>query len=225
MERYYTIEDIEILRSKSGISYEEAVNLLEYHNGNLAKALVDLEKNGKIGQKNRTQAQEGSNPYDTVYQNQNNAKKVNNIFTKLYRFRIIVHKKNMTIANVSLLYLIPVTLFAFWVVIPSILLVLLLGYQISVDKDSPDFAKDNFEDMVKTGARTVKKTVIKFTSDDEQPKSNPGNQGQADENSYYNRQNTQAPPTNASPVTVEYQDEGSYTVSENEDGSQEATIQ
>ena len=44
----YTIEDIEILRHKSGISYEEAVNLLEYHNGSLARALVDLEKNGRI---------------------------------------------------------------------------------------------------------------------------------------------------------------------------------
>ena len=42
----YTFEDIEILRQKSGISYEEAVNLLEYHNGSLARALVDLEKNG-----------------------------------------------------------------------------------------------------------------------------------------------------------------------------------
>ena len=44
----YTIEDIEILRQKSGISYEEAVNLLEYHNGSLARALVDLEKNGRL---------------------------------------------------------------------------------------------------------------------------------------------------------------------------------
>ena len=44
----YTIEDIEILRQKSGISYEEAVNLLEYHNGSLARALVDLEKNGLL---------------------------------------------------------------------------------------------------------------------------------------------------------------------------------
>ena len=44
----YTFEDIEILRQKSGISYEEAVNLLEYHNGSLARALVDLEKNGRL---------------------------------------------------------------------------------------------------------------------------------------------------------------------------------
>ena len=39
----YTIEDIDIIRKKSGISYQEAIALLEYHNGNLAQALIDLE--------------------------------------------------------------------------------------------------------------------------------------------------------------------------------------
>ena len=33
----YTIEDIDIIRKKSGISYQEAIALLEYHNGNLAR--------------------------------------------------------------------------------------------------------------------------------------------------------------------------------------------
>lgn len=229
MERYYTIEDIEILRNKSGISYEEAVNLLEYHNGNLAKALVDLERNGKIGRKGNA-GSASQPPYQEIpYKEQVNRKKPsNNLFTKLYRFRIIVHKKNMTIANLSLLYLIPVTFCAFWVVIPSILLVLLLGYQISVDKNSPDFSKDSFEDLVKTGAQTVKNTVHKFTSDDEpyyntdayQP-----NDSQPTEDSFYARKGTQAPPSSASPVTVEYQEDGKISVSEKEDGSQEITIQ
>ena len=38
----YTIEDIEMLRSKSNLSYQEAVALLDYHNGSLARALIDL---------------------------------------------------------------------------------------------------------------------------------------------------------------------------------------
>lgn len=33
----YTIEDIELIRRKSGISYQEAVSLLDYHNGNVAR--------------------------------------------------------------------------------------------------------------------------------------------------------------------------------------------
>ena len=38
----YTIEDIELIRRKSGISYQEHVALLDYHNGNVARALGDL---------------------------------------------------------------------------------------------------------------------------------------------------------------------------------------
>ena len=44
----YTLEDIDIIRRKSGISYQEAVALLDYHNGNVARALVDLERSGKL---------------------------------------------------------------------------------------------------------------------------------------------------------------------------------
>ena len=44
----YTIEDIELLRKKSGLSYQEAVALLDYHNGSLARAIIDLEKSGRL---------------------------------------------------------------------------------------------------------------------------------------------------------------------------------
>ena len=44
----YTIEDIEVIRQKSNLSYQEAVALLDYHNGNLARALIDLERNGRL---------------------------------------------------------------------------------------------------------------------------------------------------------------------------------
>ena len=35
----YTIEEVELLRRKGGMTYQEAVTLLEYHNGDLARAL------------------------------------------------------------------------------------------------------------------------------------------------------------------------------------------
>ncbi len=225
MERYYTIEDIEILRNKSGISYEEAVNLLEYHNGNLAKALVDLERNGKIGKKTSSQ---GKETYQEIpYQSQStNSKKSNNLLTRLYRFRIIIRKKNMTIANLSLLYLIPATILCFWLIIPSLLLVLLMGYEISVDKNSPDFSRDSIEQLVKTGAQNVKDTVQKFTSDipGADSKHTPYTTSEEEE-SYYSKSSTQSPPSNASPVMVTYEEEGAFSVKETEDGSQEITIE
>ena len=51
----YTIEDIELLRQKSGISYQEAVALLDYHSGSLARALIDLEKHGKLKNEENTE--------------------------------------------------------------------------------------------------------------------------------------------------------------------------
>ena len=50
----YTIEDIELLRKKSGLSYQEAVALLDYHNGSLARAIIDLEKSGRLKNSSHT---------------------------------------------------------------------------------------------------------------------------------------------------------------------------
>ena len=55
----YTIEDIELLRQKSGLSYQEAVALLDYHSGSVARALIDLEKHGRPSE---TVPQQSQNP-------------------------------------------------------------------------------------------------------------------------------------------------------------------
>ena len=50
----YSMEDIELIRRKSGITYEEAVSMLDYHNGDVARVLIDLEKNGRLHEMNTT---------------------------------------------------------------------------------------------------------------------------------------------------------------------------
>ena len=47
-EKKYTLDDIETLRSKTGVGYEEAVALLEKYDGDIARALVELEKRGRL---------------------------------------------------------------------------------------------------------------------------------------------------------------------------------
>ena len=37
MSKNYTLEDVETLRAKSGVSYEEAVSLLDKYDGDLAR--------------------------------------------------------------------------------------------------------------------------------------------------------------------------------------------
>ena len=101
----YTIEDIEILRQKSGISYEEAVNLLDYHNGSLARSLVDLEKNGKLRDVQQGRAMGGK------------GHKAGHIFTSLYRMRVKVDKGGVPILNISVLFFIFTAITAIWVLI------------------------------------------------------------------------------------------------------------
>lgn len=44
----YTIEQVDYLREKADVSYEEAVSLLEQYQGDLTRCLIDLERNGRI---------------------------------------------------------------------------------------------------------------------------------------------------------------------------------
>ncbi len=224
MERY-TIEDIEILRRKSGISYEEAVNLLEYHNGNLARALVDLERNGRI----KPQAEQKKAPSCHGASH----KKASNFFGRLYRFRLIVKKGDITIVNLSLLFSLIALLISPHLVFLGLIVLLVLGYRVTFDTNSADFAGDNLESMVKNAAQNVKSTVNNLTRDFG------GNEKQAapkqdDGRSFYQSETARpapaaqtppAPPAQTTPVSVQYQDDGKVEVKEDTDGYSEATIE
>ncbi len=190
----YTIEDIEILRAKSGISYEEAVNLLEYHNGSLARALVDLEKNGRL--KN-----EGSKP----------EKGFRGIIDFLFHLRVLIKKDKTVIINVSSLFVIVLLLFAAHICVIGLIASLLLGYRISVEKDSEAFADDHIDDMVKKAKNSVHSTVNHFAKQF------------ADEKSESSARNDQAA-SGTRPVNVQFPDGGSVDVRDDGDGYHEADI-
>ena len=83
----YSLEDIEALRNSSGISYQEAVALLDYHDGSVTRALVDLEKKGKLRNQSVCDGKE-----DTSTMKENNKRpdfkdKALGILYKLYRNR------------------------------------------------------------------------------------------------------------------------------------------
>ena len=44
----YSVTDIEVIRARSDLSYQEAMDLLDYHDGSIAAALTDLEMNGRL---------------------------------------------------------------------------------------------------------------------------------------------------------------------------------
>ena len=238
----YTIEDIELIRKKSGISYQEAVALLDYHNGNVARALVDLERNGRIKPESQQKASASS-----AGDSHHNRGALSRLFSKFYRFRLKVKKGDIVIANLSLLFSLLALMISPHLVIIAAILILVLGYRVSFDKNDRAFASANLEKMVRNAADNVKSTVSDFAKGFEdgfnqekgesEPKQDaqqkPSQESKKDDRSFYQSNPaattyhtayTGSAPTIQVPVQVESQD-GNVSVEDDKDGYTNATIE
>lgn len=154
----YTIEDIEVLRKKSGLSYQEAVALLDYHSGSVARALIDLEKHGRLNPE-YNDVKEGNNNMNQNTKKGETKEKALNLLQKLYRSRVKIRKGDTNIFNVSVLFTALCLLLAPHMTIAGIIVSMILGYQFSFTGMDPDFASENLEKMVKSAAQNAKSSV------------------------------------------------------------------
>ena len=156
----YSMEDIELIRRKSGITYEEAVSMLDYHNGDVARVLIDLEKNGRLHEVNTGTTRA---PEPQMNGNKKGGKFMNFI-QKMLRTRIKVRKGDTTIINLSVLFVVGAALLmglhrAFGIAAFGLILGLLMGYQINIDNNDEGFTQEKVEKIVRNAADNVKKTV------------------------------------------------------------------
>lgn len=199
----YTIEDVEILRQKSGISYEEAVSLLEYHNGSLARALMDLEKNGRL---------------KTEPDSSEEHKGLKGIFSFLFRLRLLVKKEETIVVNLSSLFVLLVVIAASHIAIIGLIAALALGYHITIEKNSRAFADADFDEMVKNAKTNVQGTVNSFTQQFAKTESKQNETHEA------SSPHTDGAPSGTKPVSVQFPDGGSVNVRDEGDGYHEADI-
>ena len=155
----YTIEDIELLRKKSGMTYQEAVALLDYHDGNLARALIDLEKNGRLKEEAKMEGAERISNAGNTGKHSETRQKALGILQKLYRSRVKVQKGKTPIINFSVLFGALCLILAPHLTVFGFILSLILGYQFSFTKLDEDFASDNLEKMVKNAAQNARNSV------------------------------------------------------------------
>jgi hypothetical protein len=208
----YTVEDIEILRQKSGISYEEAINLLEYHNGSLARSLVDLEKNGRL------------RDADAQTRHAKNGRQRHHGLNSLYRLRFKVYKDSIPVVNLSVLFIIFAILVASWLVIFSAIAALIMGYRFNVERDDKAFGEETLEQMMKKAGNNVKGTV--FTIVRELDKKEEGEPApEKTEEPIEPEKRNESPASGTTPVSVQFSEDGSVRVSEDADGYHEADIQ
>ena len=203
----YTMQDIDVIRRKSGISYNEAVSLLKYHNGSLTQALIDLEKNGRILE----------HEAKTASENKTHKK---NVFQILYRLRLKITKDTIIIVNLSSLFLIFSLLFAPWVVIIGLLFALVLGYHIRIDTKSREFEDVSLHDTIKHASENIKHTVdsIIRESEKDDAEERPAPAPEPTET------RSETPASGTKPVDVELPEEGEFTIKDDDDGFHEASI-
>lgn len=91
-----------------------------------------------------------------------------NVFSFLYRNRVIVKKGETVIINLSLVFSIISVLVAPWLAVGGFIAALALGYRFSFLRNSPDFSGD-LNAVVKGAANNVRSVVDSVTnsSDDE----------------------------------------------------------
>ena len=224
----YTIEDIELIRRKSGISYQEAVALLDYHNGNLARALVDLERNGRIKENADTAKKDHVHVEAKVDIKKSD---IMNLVHKCYRARVTIRREDTVILNISALFAVLSLLISPHLVIIGAIISLILGYKFSFVKHDHAFDGENLEKTVRNAAENVKHSVNDFThgfqnaSTDKQADGNPSD----NDRSYYAAGHPDATyrpsyPTMNVPVQVESQD-GHVTIESDKDGYASATVE
>lgn len=123
-----TLEQIDELRKRANVSFEDAREALEKCNGDLVEALVYLEKNGKIKSTNES-GEKGSlwEKFKAIVDKGNNT-------------RFIIRKKDKTIVNLSVTVALIFAVLTFYISVIGLLAALIAGYRFK-------FLKQNGEDM------------------------------------------------------------------------------
>ena len=175
------LEFVDKLKDKTNISYEEAKIALENSNWDILEAMLYLEKHGKVNspsvsifysneyRESYTEHEETHNNDDNI--NNDNSKSKDNfegIFEAICKvidtgnnIFLQVKKSNRVLVKIPLTVVVVLLFFAFWVIIPLIIVALFFDIEISLsskrfDTDKIDKVNEVFRYLLKV-AQDIKK--------------------------------------------------------------------
>lgn len=122
MAKNYTLEDVETLRSKSGVGYEEAVSLLDKYDGDVARALIELEKRGQLNQS----SQNGKITTADV------AGWIKTAWRKGMNTRVIIERKEEQLICLPILLLLLMLILGPYAFVAAFILTLVTGCSVSI---------------------------------------------------------------------------------------------
>jgi len=190
-----TFEKVEKLREYAGISYEEAKKELEKTDGDLLEAVVNLEKEGRIKKPEangyyKSSGQEKTEESMEKVDMRKEEKTRGSNFTETLKnilswVRKLIEKGNSNnfkiIKDDNLVLEIPLTafalllFFAFWIVIPAMVIGLVFGYRYNLggpdlDETKVNKAMDSVSDATRQAVDSMTDAAGKFSKDDKKPK-------------------------------------------------------
>lgn len=190
-----TFEKVEKLREYAGISYEEAKKELEKTDGDLLEAVVNLEKEGRIKKPEangyyKSSGQEKTEESMEKVDMRKEEKTRGSNFTETLKsilswIRKLIEKGNSNnfkiIKDDNLVLEIPLTafalllFFAFWIVIPAMVIGLVFGYRYNLggpdlDETKVNKAMDSVSDATRQAVDSMTDAAGKFSKDDKKPK-------------------------------------------------------
>ena len=121
MSKNYSIEDVETLRAKASLSYEEAVSLLDKYDGDLARALIELEKRGQVNAKT-----------DLKFDAEEIVEWVKKMWHKGMNTRVVIERKGETLVNLPVLLLILMLMLGAYAVVAAAVIMLVTGCSVSL---------------------------------------------------------------------------------------------
>jgi hypothetical protein len=183
-----TLEQVEILREKANVSYDEAKEALDAVDGDLLEALIYLEKQGKvappegggyynsdkspreteqISDKRKTNKESSNGP------SSNRGEGFKDLMKRFWQFcAMVLHKGNVNAfelikdgivkASFPVTILVLLVLFAFWITVPLFIVGLFFGYQYRFR--GPDLGKEAVNEAmenVENTAEQIKRSISK----------------------------------------------------------------
>lgn len=125
-----TLEQVDQLRKRTNCSYAEAKALLERHNGDVLEAIVEFERSGQ----NKGYSANNGSYENTEWKRRGGDfwKKFRELIHKGFENKVVIEDKGGVLLNIPVNVMLLLIFFIPHITIPILLLVLLLGYKISI---------------------------------------------------------------------------------------------
>ncbi|MDD2481343.1 MAG: DUF4342 domain-containing protein [Lutispora sp.] len=177
-----TLDQVEKLRQKADVSYDEAKAALEETNGDILEAVINLERQNRIktpeggGYFNSKNA-EHSNKHNKAHMKAMHENRTRNgstfgeligkflrwcgsIIGKGNRNHFEITKDGNSIISMPVTVLAVLLLFAFWIIVPLVIVGLFFGYKYTFN--GPDLGKENVNRAMSSAADAAEKFKKEF---------------------------------------------------------------